>query len=302
MRTYMIFLITLAIPLSLFSIDFIGKTYEDHIWMGFDGERNTSGSQRISFGDDEVLYEIDDNSHKVKSVVYDEYKYKYKVIDNCGLTFIVLDSNTKWLAIYNEDILALYDDNDYPFFVGFNTEKNYSIYGIGIFPRNSGDYTASSFLVEEINGKLIKYSPDDITNLSNPTPWVEGVDGNGIGEKLYYRLKDESYMKLVQVSGELDYYSKWTFFISNGYVSYSRPDLYKGNNRIKEIRFTQPETNETYITNILDTPNIQKISFPDDAKMDGNIIIMEITDIYEGSKYQDTCVSFIIQYEEKERI
>lgn len=56
-------------------------------------------------------------------------------------------------------------------------------------------------------------------------PWCEGVQEQGIGERLEFSLKkNNSYAEV---------FGKQKIFISIGYVDYSRPDLYNANSRPK---------------------------------------------------------------------
>lgn len=55
---------------------------------------------------------------------------------------------------------------------------------------------------------------------SSSASWVEGVNGNGIGEKINF-----------ETNGEVLY-----FF--NGYVSFSKPWLYTDNGRVKKIKIS----------------------------------------------------------------
>lgn len=56
-------------------------------------------------------------------------------------------------------------------------------------------------------------------------PWYEGVQGQGIGERLEFSFKkNNSYAEV---------FGKQKIFISIGYVDYSRPDLYNANSRPK---------------------------------------------------------------------
>jgi hypothetical protein len=79
--------------------------------------------------------------------------------------------------------------------------------------------------------------------------------------------------------------------ISNGFVDYNRPYLYEYNNRIKKIRIRNRENTDDYRDfELLDLPNIQTVAT---SSFSLNIEI-EILEIYPGTKYNDTCVNFII--------
>ena len=64
------------------------------------------------------------------------------------------------------------------------------------------------------------YCASNLANLELNSPWGEGVNGNGIGEKISF-----------ETNGEVLY-----FF--NGYVSFSKPWLYTDNGRVKKIKIS----------------------------------------------------------------
>ncbi|MBP5441918.1 MAG: hypothetical protein IKI40_04500 [Treponema sp.] len=78
----------------------------------------------------------------------------------------------------------------------------------------------------------------------------------------------------------------------NGFISYERPFLYKQNGRIKKIRVTGTRSGNEKVLDVLDTPHPQSvdISFitePEDVRI-------TIEEVYPGTKYDDTCIHFMI--------
>ncbi len=128
-----------------------------------------------------------------------------------------------------------------------------------------------------------KYTVDDLDNYSESTPWVEGAPGYGIGES--FVIENTWHEKLSYL------------LIMNGYISYDKPYLYKQNGRIKQIKVTGVESGKEKILNVLDTPHPQTvdISFitePEDIKI-------TIFDVYKGTKYEDTCINYMITWREE---
>ena len=80
----------------------------------------------------------------------------------------------------------------------------------------------------------------------------------------------------------------------NGYISYEKPYLYKQNGRVKKIKVTGVNSGKSKVLDVLDTPHPQTvdISFlnePEDIRV-------EIADVYKGTKYDDTCIHYMITY------
>lgn len=105
-------------------------------------------------------------------------------------------------------------------------------------------------------------------------PWVEGVDGYGIGEYVDVEFDDSS--------DELQ--------ILNGYVDLRRMYLYKENSRVKtvSIESISPKFAIDYFFD--DVVKYSVIQLPIKTKK----IRITIKEVYPGEKYQDTCISSII--------
>ena len=144
----------------------------------------------------------------------------------------------------------------------------------------------SSFLKE----KNKEYKIENLCKSKPGTPWVEGVPGDGIGEGFTICNSD--------IDPERPYENVFPYLlIMNGYISYSKPYLYKQNNRVKKIKVTGIKSGKSKVLNVLDTPHPQTvdISFitePEDIRV-------EIADVYKGTKYDDTCINFCITFSDK---
>jgi len=149
--------------------------------------------------------------------------------------------------------------------------------------------TASSFLTEKTKNGLIDYIPEnllerlyymtgpdrDILSFDTITPpWVEGKDDYGINEYLDIEFKWKS--------DEIQ--------ILNGFVDFTRIDLYEKNSRVKTILIESKNPDFIKEYNLEDIVKYNVIKLPE--KTDKIRII--IKDIYPGTKYKDTSLSSII--------
>ena len=143
-------------------------------------------------------------------------------------------------------------------------------------------YDCSSYLTETIRGTTKEYKVENLCDYVVETPWVENVKGDGIGEG--FTIKNG-------VPHEIAYPY---LLIMNGYISYQKPYLYKMNNRIKKIKVSGVKSGVSKVLDVLDTPHPQTvdISFIKDIED----IRVEIAEVYKGTKYDDTCINYLIPY------
>ena len=140
------------------------------------------------------------------------------------------------------------------------------------------EYEVSSYLKE----KNISYSKECLS-ANNPNPWVPAGGNNGKG----------SYIEFKNCEFNNDIY------ISIGYVSKERPDLYKKNSRPKVVSVYYSDKGITKTFKLEDTPEPQKITLFDDPRYGGRYvkendkIIISFPEVYEGTQYKDLCINFI---------
>ncbi len=138
---------------------------------------------------------------------------------------------------------------------------------------------SSSSLVEgnkDYNGQnTIQFSSTD--NI----PWVEGIDGQGIGE--WFEIETVTW------NWPVDF-----LLISNGYVDFSKPYLYEYNSRIKKMRIQIEEHDIDFEVVLTDTPQFQEIRLPKKIDDGETVIRFTILDVYSGSKWEDTCLNLVI--------
>lgn len=149
--------------------------------------------------------------------------------------------------------------------------------------------TASSSFQEKIKGNLIKYTPDNLTKAFEAgcrchpywwnykhIPWVEGVEGNGIGEYITVEFKEPI--------KELE--------LLNGYTDINNLKLYKENARIKQFKLEDLDNKTESIINFEDYVYFNKVVLEKPTTK----IRLTIVDVYKGTKYQDTCFSSILAF------
>lgn len=232
--------------------------YMDHIY-----EKNSKCGELII---DEDKKEID--------LSYFSNAYTYDIKTREGMPYMFFGGK-EYMVLGRKEFMFLYEkDKPEVFFEG-------QIADVGSFfidpDKNRNTVSATSFLTE---GKK-EYRPENIFINASDCPWVEGVKGYGIGERIKVKAGQEPI---------------WGFLISIGYVSYEKPYLYKKNSRPKIIRLYFVDADKSQVYELVDTPNPQILQFPFmetyKEKYKGSIE-MEILDVYKGESWDDTCINFI---------
>lgn len=245
-----------------------------------------SGLARIDINQDNLIYIFQNEGIADLSV-------KYSIIHIDGMTFIKLaekfPKEVTELYIYENQKNIITDDKILILVGKFNNRetplliattkgfgKEYSCIETVISQQTRVYKAVSSFLIE----KNKSYPVENLSKLAADTPWVEAAPGYGIGESF---VIENSWGKVYT-----------TLLIMNGYISYEKPYLYKQNGRIKQIKVTGVKSRKSKILDVLDTPHPQTvdISFITEAED----IKVEIADVYEGTKYEDTCIHYMITY------
>ena len=208
-------------------------------------------------------------------VLYEYREKNYKIQDTKQY---IIDYN-EWLEKkFNKEYLKYKD-----------LERESWIEYIALYNSGIKDIIASSFLTENSKLGKIVYSPDYLLTKiyyqyndepyyigydSLTPPWVEGKEDYGIGEYLDIEFK--------WPSDELQ--------ILNGFVDFTRMDLYEKNSRVKTvlIESENPKFSKEY--QLEDLVKYTVINLP--QKTDK--IRITIKDVYPGTKYKDTCLSSIL--------
>ncbi|MDC7124039.1 MAG: hypothetical protein PQJ46_00630 [Spirochaetales bacterium] len=113
----------------------------------------------------------------------------------------------------------------------------------------------------------------------NSIPWVEGVDGPGIGEELFITFTEPCS----------------DIVVLNGFVDRNRKHLFKANNRVRTAIIRSSDSGEPFEFeyHFEDMVRFEEILFPRPADK----VIFEIKDVYPGEKWDDTCISAVLTRE-----
>lgn len=130
----------------------------------------------------------------------------------------------------------------------------------------------SSIYRETYDGKTTIYTPEFLVDKDVNTAWVEGSDGDGKGEWLYF--SSEEPFNLYDIS------------LINGYAKSER--LYYRNNRVKEIEIIDSSGKSEYLHLEDNNMNLQRLVVNFEGVTSLKIVVR---DIYKGSHYNDLCIS-----------
>lgn len=132
--------------------------------------------------------------------------------------------------------------------------------------------TAITVLSDELGNN---YVATNLVDGNTSTCWAEGADGSGIGETFI-------------IKGNKPFYAD-TLTFYNGYCK--SQELFYNNNRVKKIRIT-PDSGESFTAELNDGfENRRNVVNCGHTLV--NSITFEILEVYEGEKYNDTCISEI---------
>ncbi|MBP5452225.1 MAG: hypothetical protein J6Y16_08320 [Treponema sp.] len=253
------------------------KLPKDMTYIGIGEE----GESAIYYNDNEIYYVLPYMGVYAK---YDRsrmttdkdgfMKFKYGAKENESFLFIQGTQINQFFTNFQNDGRLSYRDEEED-----DLQRYHSYYFKNI--------SASSSFSETLSGRKVEYSPENLEkcfevgckchpywwNYSH-IPWVEGAEGNGIGESITVEFTDN----MVGMS------------VLNGYTDINKLKLYKENARLKEVVIDDLENGDSWTVRFEDRVYFNYISFPKKTKK----IKMTIKSVYEGTKYSDTCVSAII--------
>ena len=136
------------------------------------------------------------------------------------------------------------------------------------------------------------YGPEQAFDSDPLSAWSEGAQGSGIKETIEVRMDREITVDAIEVMGG---------FFDTRY--------FKSNNRVKTLKVTPfygdeepPYYERTFV--LKDEMTAQRFELGTNSRNNIQItmIIFEVTEVYKGEKWDDTCVSEIAFYREGERI
>ncbi|MEL7118526.1 MAG: hypothetical protein AAFO07_03775 [Bacteroidota bacterium] len=142
--------------------------------------------------------------------------------------------------------------------------------------------------------KGISYSSDNLRSLPEyygtgpANAWVEGIKGDGIGEKISISIQS-----LISESCEGGITGEFIFI--NGYAKIE--SIWKANNRIKRLKVSRNGKHIAFIE-LQDSPNLQHFDLGTLVQQNylavGEELVFEIMEVYEGSRYDDTALTFFV--------
>ncbi len=154
--------------------------------------------------------------------------------------------------------------------------------------HNVKSISASSSLKEKQYGQDIAYAPINLFRAfevgcrchpywwnNAHIPWVEGVKGYGINETISIEFNNPVY----------------GFSILNGYADVQNMKLFKENSRVKKLKVEDLTNKLEYTMNFEDKVYFNYLELSKPSKS----IKLTILDVYKGTKYQDTCISAMVE-------
>ncbi len=237
------------------------------------------------------------NSHNIGGGTYIYlFKDRLYITSYYGdiLTCLDKDSGEKIFSISNVDlywgyevfgvgdqIIVRYGDHDDGLYIACNyLNGQIEEYGQGDLARNdlvTWDKAEASSILEN---NIKNYGPMNIIDKDTDTAWVEGVDGYGIGQ--WIRIEREKHIDISKIR------------IRNGYQkSY---ETLENNARLKSFRLDLSQDQYIYYNFDESDLSFKPTTIYLDRPINTNSIKLTIVDVFEGKKYQDTCISELNAY------
>lgn len=205
---------------------------------------------------------------------------KYSIIHKGKLLYINFRSDSDFTykdqlgVLWNDRWMYLYDNNELLF------QPDDGLRFGGYVPEVVSVET-SSYLTEGAT----KYDGQNFIPLTQKElkPWVADKGEGGIGEWIELTIHKEDWQFGVN-----------SFFISNGYVNFNRPELYGNNSRVKKIQVTCIEAGIDVTYELEDTPNLQTIRLPKEINTETITVRFKILEVYSGNRWGDICINMIV--------
>ena len=182
------------------------------------------------------------------------------------LSVFKCENGKELYVLKSSEILIIYDD-----------EKLYPDWGVTRKKYRNAELfildskiSSTSFLTEP----SFTYVASNLGDIRLDHPWCEGENDDGKGVLIDMGSCGSG------------------FLISNGFVS-KRHYLYNYNNRVKSIKLT--DVNDPKFSKIIELQDKAEPQYIFIDEQLGRHIIIEILDTYPGSKWNDTCINFIIK-------
>jgi len=214
---------------------------------------------------DIISYDTNENySSKIEYESVNGLNY-VNIINKIELPYGIILDVGRYLVLFNDSITLFYSgDKTTPKLI---CSQSKAMWG----PSNRFHFFTSSNLIEN----KYHYDTSFFNQFSIGAPWVPDLK-NDSNPTITMRIDDE------QVFGNV------YLLLLNGFISYRKPYLYEQNRRVKRIKVNSGN-DIIEIFELKDTPEPQMIS----VKIPNKEIQIEILDYYQGSKYNDVCITSI---------
>jgi hypothetical protein len=298
MHTIRLVLILLAFSSSLYSDDFFTQDLlNQYRPIGVIGDQGVDF--KIEAGEIKLRYN-GNSPHILKK--YEEISVNDIFINKNGFSYV---------NVFGYNVSVLYGSRFFLFLNPQSERYRHGYKGVGSYEYESNIFDKYSYigyikcLIRSINStsslregetlylpnKLDKYlgyfehspttgvrPPMQILN-GNAIPWVEGVNGPGIGEYLTITFTEPCS----------------DIVVLNGFVDRNRKHLFKANNRVKTAIIRSADSGEPFEFDyhFEDMVRFDEIRFPRPAEK----VVFEIKEVYPGEKWDDTCISAILTRE-----
>ncbi|ABZ93207.1 nicotine adenine dinucleotide glycohydrolase [Leptospira biflexa] len=123
----------------------------------------------------------------------------------------------------------------------------------------------------QLQPKTKKYIPVFAMDGKLKTSWVEGVEGEGVGETLQIKYKSPINFRSLSI-----------------YNGFGDPKLWAANNRIKKLKITTETGNEEVVT-LKDSLSRQVIEFKNEIR--AKEISLTIQEVYKGTNTENTAIA-----------
>jgi F5/8 type C domain len=140
-------------------------------------------------------------------------------------------------------------------------------------PAGKDTYCVSSVLRQDAVNSY-NYGPESLFDGKDSTAWVEGVDGQGIGEWIVVEFDTPRLVRGIE--------------IANGYNK--DRDLFFKNSRVKELKVEFSDRQRKTVA-LQDTGVPQRVALPREQPVKASWVKFTIESVYPGTKFDDTAVS-----------
>jgi hypothetical protein len=229
-------------------------------------ERRPAGATTVASGIGDISFESRSFTLELDAK---KQVFACRSITNSGLTYLQFGQkpDTAWLLLYSPGYILIYEHTGRLIYQGlreFTPQDSFELVPL--------EYEATSFLTE--NGT--SYAPSNLgVYTETDKPWANSGGTYAAGQAITLTAAHD-FNKLI---------------ISNGYISFAKPELYLKNSRLKRITVFDAARNRKLLdAELKDTPLLQEIELGAEVRK----VTIKINDVYKGTRYKDTCINFIL--------